>query len=767
MLACWKHRHHQIPREQLAKDMGLSVHFLFNWWRHLNNTEPKSRFLDLTRVAWRELPADEKTAIERIKVIEAGLLSWNDPKRPGEGVQRWQQDSDGVIPYPMRADVHGKSHVHLCFGDVADGNKGDIALINHIEVTVGGQKHSYFDWTNQKLGELKAQAATTPPPPDLSTLHARIQELESVRAGYGQHPQPGREIEPHVLAFAAPTVCTLPLPEGAESIVVDTRLDMENPEVEEATIQWTLTTDVPRDVTRVMPGVLTIWKRGSQAAQRTMGEFNSLGQAFADVSERRLQIVAENMHRQTPGIGVYYFDDDQLGQLLGEQDRQHLAALRTDWHLVATTDLNPGQQAQYDAALLQHVQDFAARAWRRPLEDSEKEKLAQLYSGCRAQEMDRESAAREILVRVLVSPYFLFKAETLPAQTDSQAAEIALSAHEVASRLSYFLWSSIPDAELLATAADGSLLQPEVLEAQATRLLKSPKSAALAREFAGQWLKFSGFEKHDAVDAEKFPQFTPELRADMQAEVVEFFTRIVREDRPVTDIIAADYSFLNERLAGHYGIPDIRGNELREVKVASHHRGGLLGMGAILTRTSRSHRTSPVLRGDYLYQIVLGFSSPPPPPDIPELKETTHPASLREALMQHRADAACAVCHDRIDPLGFALETFDPIGRHRSSDDTGARIDDSGELKDGTRIQGLAGLRDYLRQNQAQLDHQFSRKLLGYALGRQVLPSDKRLLADIQSALQQKGSRFSAAVLKIISSRQFLHRRNEPVVADR
>jgi hypothetical protein len=370
-----------------------------------------------------------------------------------------------------------------------------------------------------------------------------------------------------------------------------------------------------------------------------------------------------------------------------------------------------------------------------------------------------------VLVRVLVSPNFLFKAETLPPIADAKTTEVPLNAHELASRLSYFLWASLPDWQLRKAADDGSLLKPEVLAAQTQRMLRDPKASALAKEFAGQWLKFNGFDAHNSVDEKKYPQFTAELRADMHREVVEFFTHLVRDDRNVSDIIGGDYTFLNERLAKHYGIPGVTGGDFREVKAAQQNRGGLLGMGAILTKTSRPHRTSPVVRGDYLYQVVLGFSSPPPPPNVPELKETSKPSSLREALMQHRTDSACAVCHERIDPLGFALESYDPIGRFRPTDDTGGKIDDTGEMMDGTKFQGLVGLRDYLKKNEPQFLTQFTRKLLGYALGRQTLPSDKKLLQQMQASLKANGGKFSAALLEIVKSRQFLNRRAEPQVA--
>lgn len=767
MLACWKHKHSKTPLDQLAKDMKLSTYFLSNWWNLVNSTQPESRFLDLVRVAWRELPVDEKTTRERIKAIEADLLSWNNPKKPGSGVQRRQQDSDGIRPYPMQGAVKGASHVHLCFGDIGDGNKGDIALVTKIEANIGKRKVDYFQWLNKALEETRKQAAANPPPPNLGVLKARLAELEKTRALYGKHPQPGRTIPPQTLAFAAPQVVTLPVPEGAYWLKVDTRLDLENPEAEEATMQWTMTTEKPRDVTRIIPGVLTVWKVRTPAARRTMSDFNKMKIAFPDMFERRLEEVADNLHRGgKPNITVYYYSDEQLGHLLGSKDRAQLEAMKQDWAYVSPGRLNAQQEKAYDALMCGHLHHFATRAWRRPLTAEENTKLDALYASGRQKELDRESAAREVIVRILVSPNFIFKAETLPQMAKGQSDEATLGAYDLASRLSYFLWASMPDAELRRVAADGSLLKPEVLAAQAQRMLRDPKSAALAEQFAGQWLKFNGFDAHNLVDEKIFPQFTPQLRADMYREMTTYFTRLVREDRPVSDIIDGDYTFLNERLAKHYGIPGVTGDAFREVKgIAAYHRGGILGMAALLTKTSRPSRTSPVLRGDFLYQVVLGFNSPPPPPNVPELKETSKPSSLREALMQHRTDSACAVCHERIDPLGFALEGFDPIGRFRSADNTGGKIDDTGEMPDGAKFQGFAGLRAYLKKNEAQFVAQLTRKLLGYALGRQTLPSDKKLLQQMQSSLKAQHGKFSAAVLEIVKSRQFLNRRVEPAVA--
>lgn len=773
LLACWKHRHLQTPLEELAKEAGLKLPFLQNWWKLVNATEPKSRFLDLVRVSWRELPGPDAakpkevpaTVTSRIGQIEADLLSWNNPKKPGSGVQRRQQDSDGIRPYPMTAEVKRKNQVHLCFGDIGDGNAGDIALVTKIDVKLEKGGVDYFTWLEKEIGELKKQVAANPAPANLEELKKRLAGRESVRALFGKHPKPERKIDARVLAVAAPKVITLPLPPRAVSVRADTKLDLENPEVDQATIQWTMTGDAPRDVTKILPGVLTIWKVRTDAARRTMGEFSVMKAAFPDMFERRLEEVARNLYRSTPGITVYYYSDEQLGVVLGEKDKAALAAMKKDWRLAAPKQLNEQMKGEFDGAMIWHLHQFASRAWRRPLAEAEKQTLAAFYRERVKQGLDRESAVREGIVRVLVSPHFLFKAETLPAADALTNApgegDLPLSSWELASRLSYFLWSSIPDWELRKAAEDGSLRKPEVLAAQAKRMLKDPRATALAQEFAGQWLKFSTFEEHDGVDTTKYPEMTPELRADMKREVVEFFGRLFREDRRVMEVVTGESSFLNERLARFYGIPGVTGPEFREVRVADHHRGGLLGMGAILTKTSRPNRTSPVVRGEFLYAVVLGHSSPPPPPNVPELEKGLKPASLREALLKHREDQACAVCHDRIDPLGFALESFDPIGRFRTADESGGAIDDTGELRDGTTFKGMAGLRDYLAKNDGQFTEHFSRKLLGYALGRSVLPSDKELVAGITDAIRADDGKVSAAVVKIVTSRQFMNRRNE------
>jgi hypothetical protein len=752
MLACWKWKHKAhtgaASLAQLAKDGGLHVAFLENWWRLLNNTAPASRYLDLTRVAWRSLPAPDSAkprevppAVQKaVDAIQVERRSWL-----VKNVQRRQQDADGIrSDGRVTHEFHGEKEVHLCIGATGDGGKGDIALVSDIKIQTSKGPVDFVEWL-KKLPESKAL-------------------LER----FGKHPQ-GRDLDAKSLAVAAPQVLTLPLPEGAKQITATARLDMKNPDIESATIQWRFAVGTPPDVSQVMPGVLTLWKRNSPAHRQAMGEFSVMKSAFPDVYERRLEEVARNHTRGDSQTGVYYFSDKQLKSIISEREARHLDNMEVDYMLTSSRS-DAKINAERDRRILQHLNTFASLAWRRPTTREDEQQFASLYNEGLARELDRESAAREVLVRVLVSPHFLFKAETSGwAYADENASveseggsqkETPLDAWELASRMSYFLWSSQPDAQLRNAAADGSLLKPEVREAQMRRMMRDSKAQAMAKEFMGQWLEFDGFEEHSAVDAKKFPEFTADLRKDFYNETLAFFTHLIREDRPAREIVLADYTFLNDRLAKFYGVPGVSGDEMAKVSVAAQHRGGVLGMGSLLTKTSRSHRTSPVLRGNWLLQSVLGTPVPPPPPDVPELKEHgPKPATVREMLEQHRANKACASCHDRIDPLGFALENFDAIGRFREKDEAGLPLDTSGKVKSGATFTGFEGLRDYLKTQETQFTVHFARKLLGYALGRQVLPTDKPLLQSITQSMKSGDGNISTAVLAIVNSRQFLNRR--------
>lgn len=399
--------------------------------------------------------------------------------------------------------------------------------------------------------------------------------------------------------------------------------------------------------------------------------------------------------------------------------------------------------------------DFAARAFRRPLEDQEQVSLRDLYHSLRGQELPHDEAFRAVLARVFVSPQFLYRIER-PA-TGSQAA--AVSDRELATRLSYFLWSTTPDTELRQAAAAGRLSDPVVLTHQVQRMLSDPRVRSLAVEFGTQWLAVRSFDAFQGKNAELFPVFDEHLRQAMYEESILFFDDLFRTDRSIWRLIDADYTFLNATLAAHYGIPGVEGEHFRRVDgVKKNGRGGILGLASVLSKHSGASRTSPVLRGNWVAETLLGERLPRPPDGVPELPdaEDTADLTIRQLVEKHAELAQCASCHRKIDPLGFALEGYDTIGRVRQSDLGGRSVDAQARLEDGTEFQGIDGLRNYLlTDRKPELVRQFCRKLLGYALGRRVILSDRKLLEEMAAALEKNDGRVSAAILTIVRSRQF------------
>jgi len=407
---------------------------------------------------------------------------------------------------------------------------------------------------------------------------------------------------------------------------------------------------------------------------------------------------------------------------------------------------------------LEKLVDFAALAYRRPTTQAERDGLRTLYRTLRAQNMAHDEAFRLTLARVFVAPAFLYRVE----QPAGGEAPQPVSSWELASRLSYFLWSSMPDAPLLKLADTGALLQPTVLRAEARRLLQHDRARALATEFACQWLHLRDFDQLDEKSERHFPGFLA-LRSDMYEETVRFFTDLFQSDGSVLSILDADHTFLNEALAAHYGIPGVQGPEWRRVEgMKAHGRGGVLGMATMLSKQSGASRTSPILRGNWLVEVLLGDKLPKPPKGVPPLPESEDEGEMtvRQITERHSSDPKCFGCHARIDAYGFALESFDAIGRLRDMDLGGRPIDARVELPNGTSIDGATGLRAHLvTARQDEFLRSFCRKLLGYALGRGLKLSDNPLVADMMQALHQNEHRFSAALDCLLQSPQFLRQR--------
>jgi cytochrome c553 len=397
---------------------------------------------------------------------------------------------------------------------------------------------------------------------------------------------------------------------------------------------------------------------------------------------------------------------------------------------------------------------LAARAYRRPPTESDIQTLLDFFNEGRAEDSFDAGIQRGI-ERILAAPSFLFRVEREPAGLAAGAA-YRLSDLDLASRLSFFLWSSIPDDELREAAVRGKLHDPAALEQQVQRMLRDPRSKALVDNFASRWLELS---KLSGVvpDTELYPEFDENLRDAMEQETTLFVGSQIRENRSVVELLTADYSFLNERLAAHYGIRNIYGSHFRRVTFADRARGGLLGQASLLTVTSYPNRTSVTMRGRWLLANLLGAPPPPPPPDIPALKEAGadgQPRSLRERMEMHRKNPACASCHQRMDPLGFALENFDAVGKWRTSSD-GAPIDPSASFPDGTRFEGMAGLRTLLVSHKEDFVRTLSGKLLAYAIGRGLDYHDMPAMRAVARDAAPADYSWSSVIAGIVKSTPF------------
>ncbi len=407
---------------------------------------------------------------------------------------------------------------------------------------------------------------------------------------------------------------------------------------------------------------------------------------------------------------------------------------------------HPTTQADEPPCARTILSALARRAYRRPVTDADLQPILAFYEEGRRGNKETpggfDAGIERALRLILSSPQFVFRFEHDPAGV-APGSVYRISDVELASRLSFFLWSSIPDDELLNAAIAGKLKDPATLDKQVKRMLADPRSESLVTDFAGQWLFLRNL-RSVAPDPQSFPDFDDNLRQSMRRETELFFGSIVHEDRNILDLLTADYTFVDERLARHYGIPNVYGSRFRRVHIDDDARRGLLGQGSILAVTSYTTRTSPVLRGKWILSNILGTPPPPPPPNVPALKENSEggkPMSVRERLEQHRASPACASCHAIMDPLGFALENFDAVGKWRSKGEDGVRIDASGVLLDGTKVDGPSSLRQALLDRPDQFAGTLAEKLLTYALGRGLdfndAPAVRQIVAQARAGAAQ------------------------------
>ena len=661
---------------------------------------------------------------------------------------------------------------------------------------------------------------------------------------FGKHPN-GTKLGATSLCVRAPSVIEVRLPaelvEGCEFVATGS---LHKETGAEGSVQMQILTTKPTGESGLVAGAAkeqggkSTWSdgerpiisdspiivsEGSAARKRTEAALEEFRQLFpAALCYTKIVPVDEVVT-----LTLYYREDDHLRRLmLTDPQAAELDRLWAELHFVshdalklvdafeqlwqfATQDADPSaftpmrepikQRAEEFKKLLVDTQPahldavlkFADGAYRRPLTIAEQDELRGLYRKLREQEIPHDQAIRLTLARVLVAPAFLYRAE----QPGPGKQSGPVNDWELATRLSYFLWSSAPDAELRELAARGQLHKPTVLAAQSKRMLRDPRVRRLATEFACAWLHIHDFESLDEKSERHFPTFAA-LRGPMYEEVIQFFTDLFRRDGSVREIFDADHTFLNQELAKHYDIPESifsssrrkeAQNEIRDHQslltsaatnvndgwrrvdgVKQFGRGGVLGMGATLAKQSGASRTSPILRGNWVAEVLLGDKLPRPPKDVPRLPEdeATETLTVRELTMRHSADPLCYTCHARIDGYGFALEGYDAIGRARTRDLGGRPVDTRAKVFDGTTVEGADGLRNYLLTKKRDIVvQQFCRKLLGYSLGRAVMLSDKPLITEMQTQLRKQKYHFTAALETIVRSKQFREIRGKEMVS--
>lgn len=492
----------------------------------------------------------------------------------------------------------------------------------------------------------------------------------------------------------------------------------------------------------------------------------------AEAFEIKQRLKAGKHRLEAAFINDYWKPDDPDPKLRGDRNlnveqielRGPLGILPADLPSSHTRLIScrPSPGTAYLACARVILKSLATRAFRRPVTEDELRRLLDLVSQAEKEGQSFERGIQLAVQATLSSPQFLFRIERDDAE-EAGASVRGLTGYEVATRLSYFLWSTMPDDELFRLAGSGTLLRRDVLEQQVQRMLRDPRRIALAKNFAMQWLNLRNLQ-HFWPSRKVFPDFKMQLRDAMQTETELFFDSIVAEDRSIFDLIDANYSFVNETLARHYELPAVKGSQFRKVVFNDAVRGGLLGQASILAVTSNATRTSPVKRGKWILENLFDDPPPPAPPGVPPLKvdqkQTAHLATgtLRQQMEQHRANPACAACHTRMDALGFGLENFDALGRYRTQEKD-QPIDASGTLPGGITFRGPAELKVILKQKRPEFRRCLSVKMLTYALGRGIEFSDRCLVAKVTEEIAARQDRFSAVVLAIVQSDAFLKRR--------
>ncbi len=808
----------------VARQFGLNARYLGRLWNSLNGVAP-SPLMDDLRARWRGAGLSDAAALtSAVAAWQRALWTFGPVGLIGRtgGPKRWMEPVDPLVfqqflcasipPRPPdRRD--GEVLVSLVVADAGDGNEDDLVVLERPRLVRVGRP----DVLLREVRALSRGMSRTAPGGE-SPEEA---EWGLDPALFGRHPD-GRSIDADSLVVRAPAVIPIRLPASlASGRDLVARAVLHEEPGSQGSVQVELVLGEPAETSGLLISRTSVlYSSVSQvfSDRRDLSIDRPILVSEAGTARHRIQAALDEYRGLFPAalcftqivpvdeiltLHLFYREDDHLARLM--LDSRQRARLDRLWEELRFVSHSPFQRvtaldllleamvgngrrdrSQYLALLplqppinhgadsfrrelvdaeprqLAALVEFAGRAYRRPLTELEVEELHGLYGRLREQELSHDEAFRLTLARVFVASPFLYRLEKAPIQA---AAEV--SDWELASRLSYFLWSSQPDRELRALAAQGRLQSPEVLVWQARRMLADARVRRLATEFACQWLHIYDFDQTEEKSEKYFPEFA-DMRGDMYEESIRFFADLFQRDASLLSLFDADHTFVNRRLAEFYGIEGVQGEDWQRIQVAQEHgRGGILALGTTLSKQSGASRTSPILRGNWISEVLLGEKLPRPPPDVPELppdETATEGLTLRQLVALHTSEPGCASCHRRIDPFGFALEGFDAIGRRRDRDMAGRPLDTRTTLPDGSEVEGLAGLRDYLLEHRREeVLRQFCRKLLGYAIGRELKLSDQPLVTEMLERLAENDYRFSVAVETIVRSRQFREIRGRDV----
>lgn len=706
----------------------------------------RKHFQDLE--SWATAYVDNARFARDFGLLDRDLIS---PQKEKSAVlmQDWE---GGAVTLPVNLSRSTTGEAIITLADCGDGNQDDFFILHEGVFT-------FADGSTKPWEKVF--------PSGLADLTGKLHPWAK-----DSSPKP-TPLKPDGLALQAPVQLRLTIPAGAKTLFFKT---LPHPSHKDSSVQITVDERPPEFV----DGGRIVSRRVLAAAQSKRAKefdknFAEPGAYFRDFG-RFVRANERNAYANLPwldastakalaipfpqtgltGKAGFQISPATLIATASPDDRAQIEAIDAQLRELAGT----ADPATERAAADKLIAAKAERAWRRAPTKDELVGLRELYEKDRADGFPYDFAVKTALKAILVSPDFLYRFQEVKNSTEPYP----ISDLDLADRLAFFLWASPPDDELLALARAGKLQDPATLKLQTKRMLADPRASALATEFVGQWLHFAGFDAFTGPDSAKFPEFTPALRKAMYDETRLFTLDLLQNNRSLNNLILADYTFANETLAKFYGLPGaVKGPEMRRVSTTGTPRGGLLAMGSFLTHRSNPLRTSPVKRGVWVYEQILGVKLPPPPP-VPTLSDSeTNEAGLTIAkqLEAHRSKPECASCHAKFDALGFSLENFDPIGRWRTKDGAGNPLETNEKLGTGQTIAGLDGLRAYLDTRLDEVILTYCRKLTGYALGRSILVTDKPLLDQMVAAVKAAGNTPQAAISVLLESRQFRYRRDE------